>query len=125
MNDTVKAPEKVNPPGFDLGGQWIQLGPKEYKCPPLNFKALRTLIPRLADLKQLEAGKPTAEQMDIVVELVHAALLRHYPQLSKDEVSEYVDIGNFMKITTAVLGGSGLVKGALSLGEPVPEVPKS
>lgn len=88
-----------------IDGKTVKMGGKEWTVPPLNFKALKTFGPMLNTMtpQQLVAeGK--------VLDLIHAALLRNYPELTVDELEDMLDMGNVMEITMAVLGVSGLVE---------------
>ena len=93
-----------------IEGAKLVLGGREFIVPPLNFKALRALTPKLGILAGLGAV-PTSEQFDVVVDLVHAALTRNYPDMGKDELEELLDLGNLSTALEAVMGASGMVRG--------------
>lgn len=97
---------RVNP-AVDRGGEWVALGGEEYKIPPLNFRALRELQSRLAAIGSIQ-GIPTETQMMTVVEVVHAALKRNYPDITVELVEDLVDVGNMMTVFTAVLRVAGM-----------------
>lgn len=83
--------------------------------PPLNLKSLQQLQERLEKFQ----GSISPESVETVIEATHAALLRNYPELSKDEVSEMIDLGNMMEVMEAVMDVSGLKrKAAEAMGEP-------
>ena len=87
-----------------IEGRIVHMGGKDWNIPPLNFKALRRF--------REELGTMTAEALvnsGKVVELIHAALLRNYPELTLDELEDMLDMGNVMLVTEAVLSVSGLV----------------
>ena len=69
MTETSKRVE----PGEDRGGEWVEMSGKEYKVPPLNFKALREVQEKIATIGKIE-GAPTPEQMDVVVDVVAPGL---------------------------------------------------
>ena len=48
--------------------------------------------------------------MDCIVDVVHAAVIRNYPALTKEEVEDLIDLGNAAVIIKAVMGQSGLVR---------------
>lgn len=91
-----------------VDGIKIKMAGKEYVVPPLNFKQLRTLKPKIESLNNL-AGVPDDAQFDAVVEIVHAALSRNYPELSKDDVEGIIDLANLKTVIGAIMGVSGLV----------------
>lgn len=92
-----------------LDGQNLKLGKTEYVVPPLNLKAMRRLLPRITALKTV--GLPSDEDLGTVVEVVHAALARNYPEITKWEVEDNLDIVNMKKALSIVLGQSGLTSG--------------
>jgi hypothetical protein len=105
-----------------IDGITVKMGGKEWVVPPLTLKQLRKLEPKLAGLNQ--GMSPTdMKGLDDVVEILHAALSRNYPELTSDEVEDLVDMGNFLQAIQAVMGISGLKKsgeaeaGSLSAGE--------
>ena len=94
-------------------GPKVILGGVERVFAPLNFRAMRTLGPRFGLLSQLTPEKGfTPEAQDLVLEIVHASLLRNYPDVTLDEIAEHLDTANAPSILLAVLNGSGLVKAA-------------
>jgi hypothetical protein len=52
--------------------------------------------------------------IEVVVTLLHAALVRNYPELTADQVAQWVDYGNMLDIMDAVMQTSGL---AAKVGE--------
>ena len=75
-----------------------------YVVPPLNAAAVKQYREDLASL--LSAGSPDIEQ---VCKLLHAALLRNYPELTMAQVEQWVDYGNLFEVIDAVMNVSGLV----------------
>jgi hypothetical protein len=93
-----------------IDGKKIKLGGAEYTVAPLTFRQLRTLQPQLDKLTTLNAV-PSREQMDAVLDIVHAALLRNHPDVTRDGVEDLVDLGNLSAVVQAVMGVSGLESG--------------
>lgn len=91
-----------------IDGIVVKMSGEEYIVPPLSFKQLRSLQPRLALLSSVN-GIPTTEQLEAVSEVVHAALSRNYPDLTADAVNDMLDLGNMGAIIPAIMGVSGLV----------------
>lgn len=107
MSDDVKqVPVEKN-----RGGQWITFGDEQYRVPPLAFRAIQDLAQEVASLKDI-VGTPSAEQMQAVEKIVHAAIARNYPSLSIDQVSDMLDIGNYQQVLSAVLSIGGFTKAA-------------
>lgn len=92
-----------------IEGVKVNLGGREFIAPPLNFRALRKIQPKLADLTALGAV-PTPEQLQTVVEIVHLALVRNYPELAIDELDDLLDLGNIPDVLAAIMAASGLEK---------------
>lgn len=97
-------------------GVKITIGGADYIVPPLNLKRFRALKPKLAALEAVSADL-TVEQMDVMVECVHAALSRNYPEITPDQIEEMIDLGNMTRIFRAVMSVSGLEQ---RLGEASP-----
>lgn len=94
------------------GGKWVVFGEEQLQVPPLAFGAVVTLQDDVEGLKDLaNGGRPTPEQMDVVTKIVHSAVARNYPSISKEEVGEMIDLGNYMEVLDAVLSIAGFVKG--------------
>lgn len=87
-----------------IEGKIVRMAGADWNVPPLNFKALRRFREELGTMTPealVNSGK--------VVELIHAALLRNYPDLTFDALEDMLDMGNVMEVTEAVLAVSGLV----------------
>lgn len=91
-----------------IEGVKINLGGDNYIVPPLSFKNLRMLQPKLGLLKTV-GDVPTEEQTDAIAQIVLMALSRNYPDLTLDQVSEVLDLSNMKQVLPAILGVSGLV----------------
>lgn len=98
-----------------LEGVLINLGGQALIVPPLNFKALKALQSKFSTLNSLKVGSvPTADQMDVSMEIIHAAIVRNYPDVTLEQVQDWVDLININEILPAIMGASGLerTKGA-------------
>lgn len=91
-----------------IDGVKINMGGTEYIVPPLSFKQLRNLLPKMALLTKM-GNVPDLKHMDIVTEIVFAALSRNYPELTLELVGDLLDLGNMKLILPAIIGTSGLV----------------
>jgi hypothetical protein len=94
-----------------FAGRQVTLGGVEYTVPPINVRALKELAPQLARTANL-TGMPTLTQWDDVIDVFLAAFQRNYPEMSRGELEELVDMENFLTITQTVMGVSGLEKNA-------------
>lgn len=112
---------RVEVPGRDMGGAWVQMGDKEYKVAPLNFNSIRELGDKISELQQFRADSlPSADQLSSLVPITLAGLRRNYPEMKEEEVGDLLDLGNFSAVLKAVLGASGLEKKDLDAGESKP-----
>lgn len=101
----AEATNRVEPTG-KKGGEWITFGDEQYQVPPLSFGAIKAMGDRVAALGAIN-GVPTAEQVSVVLEVVHGALKRNYPEISLEQVADMVDLGNFVDVFGAVLRIAG------------------
>ena len=110
--------------GEDFGGTWTQLGGKQYKLAPLNFKSLRGgLAEKLTQLQNLRSrAMPSGEDFGMMCEVVLASLQRNYPDLDLAFIEERMDLTNFNPILSAVLQVTALPlkEGDPPVGETAP-----
>ena len=85
------------------------MGEVEYTIAPLTFKQLRTLQPKIDLISKMD-GTPTPEQMDAVVDVIHASVTRNHPDVTKEQIDDVLDLGNVQLAMASVMGASGLVK---------------
>ncbi len=95
-----------------IEGVTIQLGGEGRIIPPLNFRALRTLQPELTLLGKSPLGQGgfSDEQMTALCQVIHAALARNYPDVTLDQLEDWIDLGNAPAVIAAVMAQSGLVR---------------
>ena len=92
----------------------VQMGEREYVVPPLALGALEALQDRIAGFKgDIRDGK----QVATVIDAAHAALKRNYPEITREEVADLVDVSNMAEVFEAVMDVSGLKRKALEAGE--------
>lgn len=82
----------------------VELGGQSFIVPPLSLGALETLGPSLA---KFSAGQ---DQVKTSIDIVHAALVRNYPQITRAEVADLVDMQTVGAVVDAVMGVSGVAK---------------
>ena len=56
-------------------------------------------------------------QINVLIEIVTAALQRNYPETTPEKVENLLDLGNASAVLNAVLTGSGLKPGGAAMGE--------
>jgi hypothetical protein len=56
-------------------------------------------------------------QINVLIDIVTAALQRNYPETTPEKVENLLDLGNASAVLNAVLTGSGLKPGGAAMGE--------
>ncbi len=92
----------------------VQLGETTFVIPPLALGALEQLQDRIAAFK---GDIRDATQVATVLDAAHSALKRNYPEMTRDEVADLVDVGNMAEVFEAVMDVSGLKRKELEAGE--------
>ena len=100
-----------------LEGIKVKLGTVEFTVPPLTIKALRILGPRFTELQKVAASGDAAalmqpENLDTIVEVAHAAIIRNHPEVTKEELEGLIDLSNLKDLFMAVCGQSGMRQAA-------------
>ena len=111
----------VTEPRFD--GELLKVGDREFVVPPLNWRRIRKLLPILERMKDIAAGGGlviTESMLDDSVTVIYEAVSRNYPEITRDELEDLVDLVNAPKVIMAVMGLSGLLQ-----GEPAPAEEKT
>lgn len=93
-----------------IPGTIVNIGGTDYTVPPLSFKQLRRLLDKINLIGSIE-GVPSDEQMGAIVEVVHTALARNYPDITTDQLENILDLGNSARVVQAIMGVSGLEQG--------------
>ena len=75
--------------------------------PALNLKQLKKYSGALAGLSDL-SDSTVLDRAGDLVEMIHAALTRNYPEITRDQVEEMIDLRNLLPLTQAIIGVSGL-----------------
>lgn len=82
----------------------ITLGDEVLVVPPLNFRSLQELQARLVEFK---AGVDP-ESVNVVVDAAHHALKRNYPDMTRENVIDLLDLENMLQVMEAVMDVSGM-----------------
>lgn len=96
----------------------VVLGGDIYIVPPIALGALEQLQERIASF----TGDVTdLKQVATVIDAAHSALKRNYPDMTRDQVADVIDVGNMADVFEAVMDVSGLKrKGLETQGEATP-----
>jgi hypothetical protein len=73
-------------------------------------------MPKVRQLTEIGASMGEA-QINVLIDIVAAALQRNYPETTPDKVENLLDLGNASAVLNAVLTGSGLKPGGAAMGE--------
>jgi len=65
-----------------IQGQKIEIGGKDYMLPPLGLGGLK----KTAELREDYDDMSEDEKLDALIEMVHAALVRNYPDYTLEEM---------------------------------------
>lgn len=85
-----------------IRGITLNLGGTDYIVPPLSLGALEELQERI------QAFDGTLAAAGTVVDCAHRALRRNYPDLTRDQVADMIDVGDFQDVMEAVMDVGGL-----------------
>lgn len=103
-------------PRFD--GETVTLGRQDYVLPPLSLRQVEKFQPRIDAYLKGAVGGDTA---GLMIDVVHNALSRNYPQMTRDEVGDLLDLKNLQPVFMALLRQSGWAPAAEGGAEPGPE----
>jgi hypothetical protein len=96
-------------------GITLVLGGKEYVVPPLSLGAWEQMQERMTAFTGDLSDK---SQVATAIDATLAALKRNYPDMTRDELGEILDIGNMVDVVGAVMDVSGARRKKLQ--EPAP-----
>ena len=99
-----------------IPGVAVAMGGQDWIVPPLTLGQLRRLMPKLRQLTEIGASMGET-QINVLIDIVTAALQRNYPETTPDKVENLLDLGNASTVLNAVLTGSGLKPGGAAMGE--------
>lgn len=78
--------------------------------PPLSLGDLELLQDRLAEL---QVGSADAKSVGTTIDATWAALKRNYPDFTRAQVADMIDLENMVEVLEAVMDVSGLKRKAL------------
>src|SRR5438874_12523261 len=99
-----------------MPGVTVTMGGQDWIVPPLILGQLRRLMPKVTKLTEIGASMGEA-QINVLIDIVTAALQCNYPETTPDKVENLLDLGNVGAVLNAVLTGSGLKPGGAAMGE--------
>jgi alkylhydroperoxidase/carboxymuconolactone decarboxylase family protein YurZ len=90
-----------------IPGATVVMGDTEWTIPPLTLGQLRLLTPKVRDLQTIGATM-TEQEIDLLIDIVTAAMQRNYPEITAERVGDLLDLGNAFEVWQAVLAASRL-----------------
>ncbi|MBL4835737.1 MAG: hypothetical protein JKY26_17440 [Pseudomonas sp.] len=91
----------VNVPGV----RYSFPGGKVLVIPALSLGAMEQLLDRI---NAAMTGNLSMEGITTVIDATHTALLRNYPDITRAEVADMIDLSNMADVLNAVMNASGM-----------------
>ncbi|WP_107812814.1 hypothetical protein [Neisseria sicca] len=88
-----------------IKGVTVELNGTNYVIPPIALGALEQLQERIGTF---DGNVQDVKQISTVIDCAHAAMRRNYPDMTREEVADLIDIGNMNEVFAAVMDVSGL-----------------
>lgn len=99
-----------------IPGVEVSLGGEVYVLPPIALGPLRILQSRLKNLTDSTDPMDPAS-LDTIVDATFASMKRNYPEMTVEQVSELVDLGNMGEVLSAVMDVSGMLRRSQAEGK--------
>lgn len=74
------------------------------EVPPLNFRQLEQYTDVLIEFSDITDPLVALKSLSKIVPVVHAAMKRVYPDITIDEVKDFITMENFRSVFEAVMG---------------------
>ncbi len=88
-----------------IKGVTVELSGTNYVIPPIALGALEQLQERIG---AFDGNVQDTKQISTVIDCAHAALKRNYPDMTREQVADLIDIANMGDVFAAVMDVSGL-----------------
>ena len=88
-------------------GVEIELGGQTYTVPPLSLGQLERHEDTIASLSHVEGDKMFASFYR-ALPFIHDAFSRNYPEMTREQLADLIDLANFNDVLQAVMNASGL-----------------
>ena len=87
-----------------IKGITLELGGEDFVVPPLPLGALESLQERI----EVFTGGLDKGSVATVIDCLHASLKRNYPDKTREDVADLVDVANMGEVMQAVMDVSGM-----------------
>lgn len=95
----------------------VKLGDKEFIVPSLSVNAARKYWPNILDLNNGLTIDQFPSRLEFILNIVHAAISRNYPEMTVEELGELIDTKNAGEILMAVVEATGFIRSKRSRNE--------
>ena len=89
-------------------GKPVAIGGRNFIVPPLTIGQLKRLRPKIEAMAAAPKDANALDQVDDVVDIIHAAISRNYPDLTVDQLADMIPLPEMQRIVSEVLSASGL-----------------
>lgn len=96
---------------------------KKLIIPPMSLGALELMQDKLAIVPTLTATDPVA--VKTMIDALHLALKRNYPEITRPEVAELIDVGNMGDIFECLMDVGGVKRKSQQRGNVAAESPQA
>jgi hypothetical protein len=93
-------------PKYD--GELVRIGDRDFVVPALSVKQARNLWPEILEMDQGITKVNLPDKQSKMIEIIHAAISRNYPNITKDEIEDLIDLRSIRKLMMVVMGNSEL-----------------
>lgn len=100
----------------------IRFPGRDWIIPPLSLGDLEVLQERLSELRP---GATDVGSIRTIVDAAHAAVRRNYPDVTREQVADAVDLGNMIDVIEAVMDVAGVKRKSLEVSAKNPEAAPS
>ena len=91
-------------------GKPVEIGGRNFVVPPLTIGQLKRLRPKIEAMASAKPDASAMDQVDDIIDIIHAAIGRNYPDLTVDELADMIPLPDVQRIVEEVMSASGLEK---------------
>lgn len=90
-------------------GYELELGGTKYVFPPLSLGAIEMLQEKITEVTVNAASGNMLTQIGSIIDISLASLKRNYPEITREQVADMIDISNIESIFVNIMSTSGMV----------------
>jgi len=92
-----------------IEGEEVSLGGTKYTVPALTLGQIRRMKDKIQALATLNPMTADDGNFNDFLDVVHAALGRNYPDLTREQLVDLIDLRNVKPLMQAIVNASGFV----------------